>query len=109
MKTIIFILLAYIYTSAQPEWYPPEKYHPHWHMGLSTASQLIAYNALYKILDYEQERALLYSIPIGLMPGLVKEIFDYHMNQKFNMEDMGYNTMGVTAGISMVLIYRLHF
>jgi hypothetical protein len=109
MKVLLFVLLTFFYTSAQPDWYPSEEYHPHWHVGLSTASQLTAYYTFNTLLEIEHDRALLYSITGGLIPGILKEMFDKRTSNDFNMKDMGYNTMGVTLGVSMVLMYRLNF
>ena len=108
MKTLFLILFLAFCTSAQPNWYPPEHQHPYWHIGLSTASQLSAYYLLHEKLGLSKDRSLLYSIPVGLIPGIVKELVDKRKNHYFNMEDMGYDTMGVTLGVSLVLTYNLH-
>jgi len=94
---------------SQPDWYPPEEHQPYWHVGLSTAAQLTAYTVLRKHLFFRRDRALFWSIPLGMVPGIAKELIDKRKNHYLNMEDLGYDTMGVTLGVSFVLAWKLHF
>lgn len=109
MKYLLLILLLAASCNSQPDWYPPEDHQPYWHVGLSTASQLTAYTILRKHLYLRRDRALFWSIPLGMVPGVLKEVIDKRKNNYFNMEDLGYDTMGVTLGVSFVLAYKLHF
>lgn len=106
MKAALFILFLLSILSAQPDWYPPERHQPYWHVGLSAASQLTSFYILHEVLNFRRDRAMLYSMPLGLVPGITKEIIDKRKNKIFNMEDIGYDTMGITVGISIVLIFN---
>lgn len=108
MRLVLLVLLLSYPLSAQPDWYPPESPQPYWHVGLSTASQLTSYYVVRDVVFKSRDRSILYSIPFGLLPGLIKEVLDKRKNHYFNIEDMGYDTMGVLLGISYVLVIELH-
>ena len=98
-KILISVLLACSLCFA---WYPREEYHAPLHFGISLVSTVGSYLVLSYIWPRASKHVRVgWAIPMGLTPGLGKEIYDEFYRDGFDGSDMIFNALGVLVGTSV--------